>query len=188
MDLIECAPNNNIEYDYQFQQNHPLVDFAKNNLRQQGILLKGVGRNTEISESAFTERVNNPLPYYYLKIDDDFIHKLFPLIPDNTLEKPDYFSFQNSVGAHISFIYPEEITNIFSISELNQIFSFDITGLVDIKVFGKRIIALVVESKELENLRTKYGFAQKLKFHGLLVPFHITVAIARSYPVANDLQ
>lgn len=181
MALIECSSPNTIEFSYQLYQNHPALEFAKKNLFFSGVFLKTVGKD-------------NSTPYYYLKIEDDFIHALFPLLKDNTLLKPDYFSTEKSVGAHISVIYPEEIvanisTSISSsssdslsiskalpISELNQTFNFDLSGLIDIQVFGKRIVALVVSSPELEKLRIQYGFPKKLNYHNLLVPFHITLA------------
>ncbi|HJD61615.1 MAG TPA: hypothetical protein LFV90_05685 [Rickettsia endosymbiont of Columbicola hoogstraali] len=47
--------------------------------------------------------------YAYLKISDDFIHKLYPLIAEHeNLQKPDYFSEQCNIGAHITITYPNE--------------------------------------------------------------------------------
>src|SRR5690242_11688038 len=43
----------------------------------------------------------------YLDIDDDYIHKLYPLLQDHQIKVPDYFGLE-SVGAHITAIYPEE--------------------------------------------------------------------------------
>jgi len=47
--------------------------------------------------------------YTYLKISDDFIHKLYHLIKENNhLQKPDYFGEKYAIGAHITIIYPNE--------------------------------------------------------------------------------
>ena len=47
--------------------------------------------------------------YYFLKIDDDFIHELYPKLEQNKLiAKPDYFSLVNPIGAHITIAYEEE--------------------------------------------------------------------------------
>jgi len=73
-------------------------------------------------------------------------------------------------------VYPEEALPGCCIAEINQAFSFELLDLVDIKVFSKRIIALTVTSTKLECLRIKYGLSKKLNYHGLLVPFHITLA------------
>jgi hypothetical protein len=43
----------------------------------------------------------------YLNIDDNYIHQLFPLLKNQEIKKPDYFG-DDSVGAHITVIYPEE--------------------------------------------------------------------------------
>lgn len=48
---------------------------------------------------------NNNLTY--LDIDDEYVHQLFPLLKNFNIKKPDYFG-EDSEGAHITVIYPEE--------------------------------------------------------------------------------
>ncbi|HJD63274.1 MAG TPA: hypothetical protein LFW14_07015 [Rickettsia endosymbiont of Degeeriella rufa] len=61
--------------------------------------------NPELIKVAKTLKKN----YAYLKISDDFIHKLYPLIAEHeNLQKPGYFSEQCNIGAHITITYPNE--------------------------------------------------------------------------------
>lgn len=120
---------------------------------------------------------DNTSTYCYLKIQDDFIFELFPLIQKPYLSVPNYFPPKYNSGAHISVIYPDEISskNI-NIDELEQSFSFELTGFFSLSIFNKTFFALTVSSPLLEQLRLKYGLSTKLNYQGLLVPFHITIA------------
>lgn len=147
-----------------------LLEYARNKFSNQGIL-----------KSDETET------YFYLKVEDDYILKLFPLLKEykeikekeNDIKLADYFGpGPNNVGAHISVVYPEECEGDLYMQEVGQMFDFKILNLLEVAVFNKTFYALTVSSSKLELLRNKYGLSSKLSYHGLLVPFHITIAIS----------
>lgn len=159
--IIECADPEKIAFSYKEIDNPVLLKYAKDKLPLQGIL-----------------KQNDTGSYCYLKVHDDFIFELFPLIKEAGFSTPEYFMPTCDIGAHISTIYPEEMfSEKMSIDELEQSFSFEINNLVGVTVFNKTFFALTVTSPSLEQFRLKYGFPTKLNFRGLIVPFHITVAI-----------
>lgn len=159
---IVCTNTTKIDFNYKKVENCILLEYAKNKLPLEGIL--------KLNETDF---------YYYLKVHDDFIFELFPLITEPNLSMPDYFPPKYNTGAHVSVIYPEEISpeNInLKIDELEKSFSFEVADFFSLSVFNKTFFALTVYSPALEQLRLKYGPPPKLSYHGLLVPFHITIA------------
>jgi hypothetical protein len=163
--LIDCVPGETIHYSYEEIQNPDLLDYAKENFSLEGSI-----------KSANSES------YYYLKIDDDFIFKLFPLIKKNNhsnLQLPGYFSGEKKAGAHITVAYEEEWNKSMEMLEIDKIYSFELDKLIKLSVFNKIIYAIVVRAKELEELRQKYGLPIQLNYHGLLVPFHITIGVAK---------
>lgn len=112
--------------------------------------------------------------YTYLKIDDNFINYLFPLLKNNFALKPDYFG-ENGIGAHISIFYPEE--NIFYSTEYSEkLFKFEIQGLFSTILSNKIYYVLKVNSNELLDIRRKYKAPDKPCFKNYLVDFHITIA------------
>lgn len=158
--VIECANPQLINFAYTEIDNPVLLHYAKNKLPLTGVL-----------------KQNDIGAYYYLKIHDDFIFKLLPLIKEPRLDIPDYFSPRYNTGAHISVIYSEEMpTQKIHIHEFEQSFSFEIKDFLCISVFNKTLFALSVSSPSLEQLRLKYGLTTKLHYRGLLLPFHITIA------------
>lgn len=161
---IECANITKIAFKYKKIENPTLLEYAKK-LPNQGVLKK-----------------DNTSTYCYLKIPDNFIFELFPLIKEPHLSIPNYFSPKGDTGAHISIIYPGEISseNI-NIDELEQSFSFELTGFFSLSVFDKTFFALTVSSPLLEQLRLKHGLSTKLNYQGLLVPFHITIAKQKKF-------
>lgn len=105
--IIECANPKEIAFSYKEISNPTLLKYAKKKLPLQGTL-----------------KQDNTGSYYYLKIHDDFIFKLFPLIKEPGLSIPDYFLPRYDIGAHISVIYPEEmLLEKINIDELEQPFS-----------------------------------------------------------------
>ncbi|WBV65335.1 hypothetical protein PGH44_12590 [Legionella pneumophila] len=78
------------------------IHSALNNpaLLNKAMQLKSIGK-VALSQNQLT----------YLKIHDEWIHELFPLLQNEQIRKPDYFG-NESIGAHISIIYPEENTTI----------------------------------------------------------------------------
>lgn len=111
----------------------------------------------------------------YLNIDDNYIHHLFALLPDNQAIKPDYFG-PNLIGAHISVFYPEE--NIHCINDdLHQIHHFNVLNLFTANLDSKKYYALKVFSPSLLALRRRYGLTDKLSFKNHWIDFHITVGV-----------
>lgn len=109
----------------------------------------------------------------YLKIDDGYIHEIFPLIEEEGFEKPPYFGREGLIGAHISVAYakkrkkvPKEI--------LGQIvpFSAKQCNLIRTKQ-GKRLYLILVESEALQAIRKEFSLG-KPKHKD-----HITVGIQK---------
>lgn len=158
--IIECTNPTEIAFSYKEICNPTLLEYAKNKLPLQGTL-----------------KQNDTGSYCYLKIEDDFIFELFPLIKEPGLSIPDYFPPKQDTRAHISIIYPEEmLPEKINMDELEQSFSFEVTGFLRISVFNKTFFALAVSSPLLKQLRLKYNLSTQLNYRGLLVPFHITIA------------
>lgn len=129
-----------------------IVTFAKANLPQEGVLK--VGRDG----------------YIYLKVDDDYIHRLYPLLQLRNFREPPFFRNAKSPGAHISVIYKNE--NVIP-DEAGKTFHFTLNKIVIVNPSREvSYVILQVDSQELESLREKYGLPPKLHGH----KFHITLA------------
>ena|SRR3990167_2845735 len=111
----------------------------------------------------------------YLDINDAYIHQLFPLLQNQQIKKPDYFGEQ-SAGAHITVIYPEEHTKI-NKNDLDQKYDFIITNIVTAQLGLKTYYVLLVESSSLLQLRRKYKLPDLLSFKGYSIGFHITIGV-----------
>jgi hypothetical protein len=111
----------------------------------------------------------------YLDIDDEYIHRLYPLIKNDIIKKPDYFK-RGSAGAHITVIYPEENKNITS-QDLGQEHIFVIKDFVSARLDLKTYYILLVESPSLLKLRQRYHLPDLLSFKGYSIGFHITVGV-----------
>lgn len=199
--LIDCAPGESIIYAYEEIQSPSLFDQAKK-IPMQGIL------KSDDSEA-----------YFYLKVHDDFILKLYPLLkeseaskesltlkenqalpkieafkenqslkknehnlnyPKQNIQMPDYFSATKNIGAHITVVYREEWDLSQKMGEVGNSYLFTLDSLIKVSAFNKIFYVIVVHSKELTAIRQKYGLSTKLNYHGLLVPFHITIAVQLS--------
>lgn len=114
----------------------------------------------------------------YLDIDDAYIHQLFPLLESHhhDIDKPDYFS-NNSAGAHITVIYPEEHQFVHH-EDLGKQHSFTVAGAFSADLGLKRYYILTVESASLLALRNKYGLSDQLCFKNHLINLHITIGTA----------
>lgn len=86
-------------------------------LLNKAMQLKSIGK-VAISQNQLT----------YLKIHDEWIYELFPLLQNEQIRKPDYFG-NESIGTHISIIYPEENTTI-NPKELDQEHRFKIKNII----------------------------------------------------------
>lgn len=116
----------------------------------------------------------------YLKVDDEYIHSLFPLLELETdgFEKPPYFRTSEAPGAHISVFYVDE--NIIP-DEVGRNFRFELKQIVIVKPSKETSYAVLqVTSPELEKLREKYGLSSKLFGH----EYHISLA-KKNTPAAN---
>lgn len=145
---------------YQFQTSFPstreeqALSIAQHELPHQGIL-------TQKSDG-----------YVYVKVNNQYIHNLFPLIKQPGFFKPDSVSRPTQVGAHISVFYKNEVNRIGHISEIGRTYSFKPKGIRTVRNGSKEFIVLEVEAPQLEKLRTHYGVSPKLFNH----EFHITLA------------
>lgn len=110
----------------------------------------------------------------YLDIDDGYIHQLFPLLQTQNIQKPDYFGEQ-SAGAHITVIYPEENT-LLDKQDLAEGHRFHIDGVFTAVLGLKKYYVLMVTSPSLLQLRRRYGLADMLLFKNYSICFHITIA------------
>ena len=111
----------------------------------------------------------------YLNIDNDYIHRLFPLIENTQFLKPDYFS-PNKIGAHVSVIYPEE--NILCGSDdLDRVHGFKIKNVCSATLNERNYFILTVASESLFHIREKYELPKMPIFKGYSVDFHITIGV-----------
>ncbi len=111
----------------------------------------------------------------YLKVDDDYIHTLFPLLglKEEGFKKPPYFCTQEAIGAHISVIRADENKDI-PLDEVGQYFRFELKQIVIVKPAKDKSYAVIqVAVPELEKLRQKYGLGPKPHGH----EYHISLAI-----------
>lgn len=109
----------------------------------------------------------------YLDINDEYIHRLFPFIEEDDVTKPNYFG-KNSVGAHITVIYPEENQSAFP-EELGVEHRFQIKGAYTGILGLKKYFVLTVNSPSLLQLRRRHGLSDKVCFKNHLIDFHITI-------------
>jgi hypothetical protein len=114
---------------------------------------------------------SNPDGYCFLKVDDQYIHAVFPLLKVDRFgfDKPAYFRRKNAPGAHISVFYADE--GVYP-NEIGQTFHFQIQEIKTVHPRNKELIVITLQSVELERLRERYGVQKKL--HGN--DFHITIA------------
>jgi hypothetical protein len=109
----------------------------------------------------------------YLKLDDNYIHELFPLITQPGIQKPDYFN-PGSEGAHMTVIYPEENKTI-KAEDLNQQHEFTINQIATAEINNKIYTILLADSPSLIDLRHRYQLPDLLGFRGYAIGFHITI-------------
>ncbi len=111
--------------------------------------------------------------FVYLKIDDQYLYDLFPLIKDEGFILPAFFRDCEGIGAHIAVMDAAETKGLPKITELGQSFPFTPKCLVKVQVGRKIYLVLQVDSPELKRLRKKYGLRCLPKGH----QFHITLAV-----------
>lgn len=130
-----------------------IVAYASENLPLEGVL--------RIKQDGFA----------YIKVDDAYIHDLFPLLELSRegFKEPPYFRSKEAPGAHISVFYEDE--DILP-SEIGETFHFTLKKIVIVRTRDARYAVLQVDAPELEQLRQKYGLSRKLHGH----EFHISLA------------
>lgn len=110
--------------------------------------------------------------FVFLKLPDEYVMKLFPLVEEPGFEIPYSIKRHSKTGAHISVFYPNESSSLGPISEMGKTFSFEPKNIRHVRAGRKKYIILEVEAPELEQLRQKYGLQPKLLGH----EFHVTLA------------
>ncbi len=144
-----CVKNQKKTYEAPYAE---ALSYAKQNLALHGTL------------------VQQPHGYAYLKVDDRYIHELFPLLKaERGYQEPPYFRRKDAPGAHISVVYKDENVKL---KEVGQQFNFTLKNIIE--VHPKKdlsYIVLQVEAPELEELRTRYKLKRKLRGQ-----FHISIA------------
>lgn len=140
--------------DRDVQNLNDIIEWTKTHLPQSGILQE------------------NKDGFVYLKVDDDYIHKLFPLLHRPNYEEPPYFRSKNSPGAHVSVFYTKETAKIGEIQEIGKKFEFEINHFKSVPPGSNDYLVLTIIAPELEALRKKYGFRSFINGH----EFHITIA------------
>jgi len=115
--------------------------------------------------------------FVYLKVDDAYIHTLFPMldISQEGFKEPPYFRRSEAPGAHISVFYVNEHI---SPEEVGQFFHFTPKRIVIVQSSPKTSYAILqVDAPELEKLREKYGLSPKLFGH----QYHISLGKKMHY-------
>ncbi|MCL9683986.1 hypothetical protein [Legionella maioricensis] len=131
---------------------------------------------SSINTSGTLTRTSNNL--IYLDIDDAYIHRLFPLLQEKEVKKPNYFG-KNLAGAHVSVIYPEE-TFLLDTTDLGKKYHFKIKELVMAKINLKNYYVLLIDCPLLIKLRNKYGLSDQLNFKNYWIDLHITIGVSQS--------
>jgi hypothetical protein len=121
--------------------------------------------------------LGNSEGFVYVKVDDQYIHKLVTFIQEEGFEEPPYFGRPGLVGAHISVVYAEEMKR-YKVGEIQEYgetihFTPKACKVVHPPNWPGRegVYVIVVEAPELERIREKYGLP-KQEF-----AFHITIGV-----------
>lgn len=139
-------------------KNTRIMDYAMRVLPHQGVLK------------------DNGKGYIYLKVDDRYITKLFPMLEIPGFVEPPFIHRKTDTGAHISVFYVNETKNLPKIAEIGKTYSFTPKHLSIVNPSRYTEYAvIVVDAPELEDLRLKYNLTPKLQNHD----FHITIGKKR---------
>ena len=116
--------------------------------------------------------------FYYLKVDDQLVFGAMKLIDDPKAKRPPYFKKNaGDVGAHISVIMSDETPNN-NVREVGNEFRFTWGEVKSVKPDDwdevKKVYFIEVKSKQLSDLRQKYGLSRKINS---TEDFHITFAV-----------
>lgn len=116
--------------------------------------------------------------YVYLKVSDDYIHKLLPMLSlDKGFKEPPFFRSPEAPGAHISVFNVDE--HVDPKAEIGKIYHFTPIGVKVVQPNQHEQFAILnVSSPELEALRQQYAKPSKLQKHD----FHISLGKKEVHP------
>jgi hypothetical protein len=117
--------------------------------------------------------------FVYVDIPDEQLYSLFELYKSQGMELPPYFE-KGMAGAHISAILSQEMAKSgITLNDIGKKFSFRIASVDSVRPDGwkdvNKVHFLTLSCPELENLRMRHGFSQKIYDHD----FHLTFAIEK---------
>lgn len=112
----------------------------------------------------------------YLEVDNHFIHQLFPLLNNKTIQKPDYFG-PSGIGAHITVMYPEEGKKV-KAEKLGEQHNFTLQKIVAAQIGTKTYYVLLVASSSLLEIRREHQLTDLLSFKNYAIPFHVTIGVS----------
>jgi len=115
--------------------------------------------------------------FVYVDVDDEYIHKLITFIQKDGFEEPPYFVNSDSVGAHITVMYEDEVKK-YGIGEIQECGEKIYFTPKECKIVHPprwqemdEVYFIVVEAPELDRIRKKYGLTKKE------YDFHITIGV-----------
>lgn len=146
-----------------------LKDFYKQSSKLQEVKFKGELKRDESDG------------YVYVKVKDDIVHGLFPLIDkEDGAQKPPYFG-KGKTGAHISAISSEEAEELkdVEIKEIGQDVEFELKNIYKTNPEGWDEMDMVwfvtVDAPELPKMRKRYGLPAT--YDGKGHDFHCTIGV-----------
>ncbi len=124
-------------------------------------------------------QVHHKEKYCYLKVDDNYIHDIYPLLSGyGQIQKPDYF--KDGVGAHISIIYPEEGLHHFNYDTGIE-HEFSVVKFVKTRFQSDMYYVLVVDAPTLSSMREQHQLDARPTFKQQKIFFHITIGVEPCY-------
>ena len=135
-----------------------VLDYIQKNLPQSGVLKYSGG-------------------FVYVDVDDEYIRALVKFIQKDGFVEPPYFGSPDAAGAHITVIYPEEITKygVEKIDECGETIDFipkkcQVVRPPQMQDIDE-VYFIVVEAPELDLIRKKYDLPKRE------YDFHITTGV-----------
>lgn len=123
--------------------------------------------------------------YVYAELPNYYIYDPYTLLSQSYAQLPNYFDDENSIGAHISLILPEE--NSKKSLTLPEKIQFDVVDLLCTCPHNllevKYLWYLTVKCQEIEEIRKKHNLSPKI----LDQDFHITFAIEKKILTLEDI-
>jgi hypothetical protein len=155
---------------------HPMnndceLAFYWNRLIQEGVV-EVVAPDDEVSQLEHSGILKQADQFVYVDVDDEFIYRLIQFAPEGFIEAP-YFSDVDSVGAHITAIYPDEQVGV--VEECGKKVFFTPMEPIIVKPPAMPGVAEVymvaVDAPELDVIRARYGLPKRR------YDYHITVGV-----------